>query len=171
MSVILSGKTLDEINRITSEFTLREKNDKEEIIKLSSELNNLNIKFNEASMKIALFDIELKKKTDLASSNAKQIEKENWQKVTDELKNRIETFMMTRNELEDRCKQYIIEVNAIKEENKILVSDLTSQNKSLQGELQELRLKYNELKKKSVEYNELKKNRKTLMGKEKSSLE
>ena len=159
MSITLSGKTLEEINRITSEFTLREKNDKEEIIKLSSELNNLNIKLNEASMKIALFDIELKKETDLASSNAKQIEKENWQKVTDELKNRIETFMLTRKELEDRCKQYNIEVNAIKEENKIFVSDLTSQNKSLQEELQELRLKYNEQKKKSVEYNELKKNR------------
>ena len=53
MSITLSGKTLEEINRITSEFTLREKNDKEEIIKLSSELNNLNIKLNEASMKIA----------------------------------------------------------------------------------------------------------------------
>ena len=131
----------DEINHLTVDFNNREEALKAENAKLSTSVHTQNSALTDLKAKLATSEMEAQRSQDKAVASAIENEQQKNQKTISDLTTRIDAFLKTRNELQDRCDDYVKEIRSIKEDNSIIVSGLTEQNKSLQEELSHLRSK------------------------------
>ena len=131
----------DEINDLTSDFNNREETLKSENAKLMTTVHTQNSTLSDLKAKLATSEMEAQRNQDQAVAVAIDNEQQKTSKTISDLTTRIDAFLQTRDELQGRCDDYVKEIRSIKEDNSIIVSGLTEQNKSLQEELSHLRSK------------------------------
>ena len=101
--------------------------------------------------------MESQRNIDKAVANAVEKEQQKSQITISELKDKIDRFMKSREELEDRCSDNAKEIMQIKQDNAIMMTSLSEQNSSLQDEILQLRSKCATQREQLSDYHEAKK--------------
>jgi chromosome segregation ATPase len=118
--------------KLSNEFSQKNMVQRMQISDLTTKLSSLDSTFAQERL-------DLKKATDDAISNVIVIEQKKYDSLLSESKKALESYVISKQELEVRCNDYINEINSLRDEHGRHIEQIVSQMNSLEQEAKRVR--------------------------------
>ena len=112
----------------------------EKSLKSSKELTELCAKVTELEMALSRVKIAMSTERDKAVALAHETEKKRHEDTISELKTKLDVYLLSRNELEDRCAGYVKEIASLTQSHAAATEQMKAQSTSIEAELKRQRM-------------------------------